>query len=1286
MTAADEELLAPYVPRLLLGWPEATRVRTIEGTMMSVDLSGFTALSERLAATGREGAEELTRLVNQCFEEMIAECASEGGDIITFGGDALLVFYDGDHHLHRACHSAAAMRRVLRRARHTHDGKRLRLSASTGIHTGQHTFHVPAPLTANGFRQLFVTGPGATATVDAESAAAAGQILLSRPTAALVPPTWLGNELAGGVVLRSVGSAARQRPPHSAPSSVVASRPPSQFLPADQREQIVAGAANEHRLVSVAFIRFAGTDALDVDVVNARLQAFTGSVWGVCEQFGVCWLDTDVYHEGGKITLAAGAPISRGADEDRLLRAVRGVIDADPGLSLRAGMNRGYVFAGDVGSATRRTYTTMGDVTNLAARLMAAAAPGQIVAARRLIDWASSNVDYEPLAPFTVKGVAEPVHAGLVGRVHGHRADLDRVDTELCGRVAELQTLLQRADAAAAGHGSVTVITGEPGIGKSRLALEVLRQRPTLSIVFARCQPYDRFTAYSVAQPLLRSVIGIDADAPADSAGAALGEWLRTTMPDRESYAPLIADAVGAEVAATAESDAVAPEFRQARTQQLVIEMLQRCVSSPTALVVDDLNQADDASRAIIDALREASREIPLFVVATSAPDETIDPHPMVVGALSEGDVGRLLDNLLGDRSLPLDAVRHIVARSAGNPLFVGELVRSLLDDPNAPIPDSLESLVSSRVDALDALDRKLLRQASVLGAEVDILLLGRVLGDALIRRQDRWERLGRFLEWAAPGVVRFRYDTYWRVVYGGLSYTARRAAHLRVVEVLEADVAKVGAPADQPDEATVALLAVHADRAADRVRTWRYALLAADAAARRSMFGEAAGMYRLALGAHSATAAGGTATAAGGAARRTDLAEVCERAGEAFAQASDFDEADRCLRIAARGSPEAERKARIARKRGEIAERQGRYDAAHRLYRNASRLLASAAWSDLLHDRAELDAAVSGLAYRQGHYEEAWTASCRGLTTATLIQDWRVASRCALIVNSVVSHVRWRSVQIESPDVLDLLRRSGDRVTEALYLNNQAVDLYYAGDWDHALTAYMESARLCAVVGNVVSEATAMNNVAEILSDQGKFGEAEQMFRRALRLWRSVRYPTGIALIYANLGRLHSRQGRYDEANGEFDEALERFHLLDARAFVDEVMVRRAENAHRWRGLSAGEIVELTAVVDHSSTDENVVGYGMRVLAAAHWEAGRREPAETRINRSVEVLRSAGIPFELAQSLELRAAMRAAGDPAGSAAADGDADEARRLYGRLGVEVSLALPLSRSATAASRG
>jgi class 3 adenylate cyclase len=192
--------LSPYVPRLLAEWDAHTssRVRVVDGSLLSADISGFTALSERLAGIGRAGAEELTDLLNRCFDGMIATATRHGGDVLKFGGDALLILFDGEEHTTRACAAAVAMRAGIAQPLVSPRAGRVKLRMSQGIHSGDFAmFHLRA-----GHRELMVTGPGATKTVECESAANAGEILLSPAAAALVDPAWLGEGRPDGSVLR----------------------------------------------------------------------------------------------------------------------------------------------------------------------------------------------------------------------------------------------------------------------------------------------------------------------------------------------------------------------------------------------------------------------------------------------------------------------------------------------------------------------------------------------------------------------------------------------------------------------------------------------------------------------------------------------------------------------------------------------------------------------------------------------------------------------------------------------------------------------------------------------------------------------------------------------------------------------------------------------------------------------------------------------------------------------------------------------------------------------------
>ena len=608
----------------------------------------------------------------------------------------------------------------------------------------------------------------------------------------------------------------------------------------------------------------------------------------------------------------------------------------------------------------------------------------------------------------------------------------------------------------------------------------------------------------------------------------------------------------------------------------------------------------------------------------------------------------RLLDALIGEKAIGADVVRQVVARSGGNPLFLGELVRTLVETPNAPVPDSLESLVASRVDALDPVDRQLLRQASVLGMEIDIELLGRATSDDLVRRPDRWDRLARFLEWAAPGVVRFRYDTYWRVVYGGLSFAARRAAHTRVIELIEQDITD---QPELPDPQLIGRLAAHSESAGDEARTWRYANAAAEHAAERSLFGTAAQFYESALGARSA-------------ATGDELAEVAELAATTFNMAGSFDAGNRALALALRLRRDASDRARLLRLTGEIAERRGEVAQAASCYKRARAIWSAEEFGAEVVEQARLREAEAGLAYRQARYADAWDLASAALTQSEMVDEPGVAARAGLLLNNLVFHMRLRGHDLRGPDLTALYRRAGDRVGEAHHLNNCAVDLYYEGDWSQSVALYREAAELCVITGDVVYEATAINNIAEILSDQGRFTDAEGMFRHAARAWRSVGFATGVALVEANLGRLATRTGSYALAAELLSSSVARFERVGALTFVRELQLRVIDNDVRaGGGVDRCRLDEFVHLARTTDWDANLVVYVERLLAAVERGEGRDDVARDAIDRAVAAARRAGLQFDLALALCERRG-------------DGDLAEADVIFDRLGVDSELVRPL----------
>src|SRR3954464_1512365 len=377
--------LQPYIPRLTLEWlaTEPNRIRrSVGGPLVFADISGFTALSEKLAKLGQIGAEEMASAITTCFADLLTVAYDEGGGLIKFGGDALLILFDGDDHAVRAVRAAHGMRKRLQTVgKLVTPGGRVNLRMSVGVHTGSFDFF----LVGDSHRELIVTGPGSTRVVEMEGTAVAGEIVLSPATIEHLPGNCIGAAKGDGWLLKSA--------PHGetvSPTWVLPDLDPAVIegsVPVAIRETLLAATGEpEHRQVCVAFLHFDGTDEIlrtqGPQVLAEGLAQLVGETQAAVDEYGICFLASDVDADGGKLIMTAGAPRTGLDVEERMLLALRRIVDAGPAIPFRIGVNKGAVFAGDIGPRYRRTYTVMGDAVNLAPRGMSKARPGQVLGPR----------------------------------------------------------------------------------------------------------------------------------------------------------------------------------------------------------------------------------------------------------------------------------------------------------------------------------------------------------------------------------------------------------------------------------------------------------------------------------------------------------------------------------------------------------------------------------------------------------------------------------------------------------------------------------------------------------------------------------------------------------------------------------------------------------------------------------------------------------------------------------------------------------------------------------------
>jgi class 3 adenylate cyclase len=347
------------VSRLTLDWlasGSSDRLRVVEGTLAFVDISGFTRLTEMLAARGKAGAEELTSLLGSIFAELLGVAYEHHGEVIKWGGDAVLVFFAGTGHARRTVDATSEMQRRMDRigSLRTSAG-RCRVQMSVGAHSGQ--FHFL--LVGSRHHELIITGPAATTTATMEALAEAGEIVVSPACARQLDRDVVGSRKGPGRLVSSPpnwserGSSARNVASPEAPGALFEVGPIS-CLPERLREHLLAGPLeSEHRQVAVAFVEFGGTDDLlasgETGTVAAALGDVVSKVQESCARRGVTFWETDIAIDGGKIMLVAGAPSAAEDDAGRLLSVARDIVDGSGPLRLRAGVNYGRVFFGDFG-------------------------------------------------------------------------------------------------------------------------------------------------------------------------------------------------------------------------------------------------------------------------------------------------------------------------------------------------------------------------------------------------------------------------------------------------------------------------------------------------------------------------------------------------------------------------------------------------------------------------------------------------------------------------------------------------------------------------------------------------------------------------------------------------------------------------------------------------------------------------------------------------------------------------------------------------------------------------
>jgi class 3 adenylate cyclase/tetratricopeptide (TPR) repeat protein len=1219
--ACARSAIGSYLPRLLVNQLlqerlESPWLRWTEGSLLFADLSGSTALAERLSTLGREGTEMVTAFLNQIFATLIEVIQDYGGDLVAFGGDALLVFFGDDRHPRTAARAALALQEAMHGYVQDVPGiGSFPMHLHVGVESGRVAF---VSAGSDSELQYGVLGATVNGVAAAEGHARPNEVVVGPGAWATLAEFAAGEEVSPGFYrISTMRAPARPHPP--LPDEAVVTEAPELAIPQlldeldrlspyipqallrrilaePQRPQIEA----DLRPVTVLFAQVTGlealAEALPHEAAARAVQAYVGPMQAAIEQFGGVVNKLDVADEGIKLVAIFGAPA---AYEDHAERAARAALqmqsrlgevnaqlrswglgvgssDSDDSshppspiphpLYQRIGLNLGTAFAGNVGSAARKEYTVMGDAVNVAARVMSKAAWGEIWCSEAATQAITGRMACEDRGFLALKGKALPLQ---LFRLSGERdqpaADPNADEGPLIGRDDDLAWLRQQLAAALGGAGHAVRITGEAGVGKSRLTAELLAEATArgMRVIPAACFSYTAGIPYAAWAEWLKSLCGIvagDDDAPrARKISARLAE-LGAGM---EEWLPLLGDLARLDVPENRLTRGLDPQLRQTRRFELLEQLLLRAAQDgPVLALFEDLHWADPISLDLWRRVAGALEGRPVLLLGVHRPThefaaEGDGAQVLELKELSADQSGDLIAALAGDVQLPEPLVRKLVERAAGNPLFLAELLRAVtqrlatvdwglgsgsrlpVPHPQSPIagliedlPDSLNGLLLSRIDRLDENSRSVLRVASVIGQRIPFGVLHAIQSidqQMLLRQLARLESEDMtVLERTEPPerVHTFRHALIQEVAYQSMLYARRRELHGRIGDYLERR--HVG---DLDDY--YGLLAHHYRHSDQRDKAIAYLLKAGHAA--RAVFAneEALQYYGWALDALAGDESDPRAWETRDA--RGDVYATVGRYEEALAQHTAIIAAPRVTADIAR---------RAHRKRGNVLEKQGQYAAALEELDRAMAIARSgvAGISPLAISLISADLGL--VRQRRGEYDLAIAACEEGLAAIrndpNSFDDEMIEARLHSTLGAIYGmRGDYAGAREHFEHSLDLRAAVDDLPGMVVSNNNLGYLWQLQSEYERAIEHYRVAEELAKKINLRYALVHASGNAAYALISLGAYAEAEARCTEALALAREMNAQHDTAQIYNTLGIVFFHKGEYQRAAESFGDAL---------------------------------------------------------------------------------------------------------------------------------------------------
>lgn len=801
-------------------------------TLLFADISGFTAMSEKLSRLGKEGAEEVNKIINSFFAPLIKMVYKWKGDIYRFGGDAFLAFFPEisaqESSSKRALNAGIEILKFVKNQEIT---KTKIGSFKIRIHIGlkkgrvyfqdlKNNFFLGGSLVNNLMKMIDLAGPGEIVV--------SSDVKKDLREANFKPKREVWKYLSMKIK------------PVEPPTDIIQFSPrvpkvkytllkeyiPDWLLKRIELKPHFDHKDGEHRKVAVIFLHFAG---IPYDTNPKRATEILTKLYRIVSQTvdkydG--WINAiDVYKDSERFLIIFGFPRNYEDNEKRAVLFTYEILNHPElkGLNLRAGINSGSVFAAPVGSELRREYATLGDAVNLAARLGAKAQNQTIVLSEPIFNKTFGLFDYEFLGEQEFKGKKKKIKTyKLTRKKQIEKQILTKWLSEsekIVDRETEIKKMQHLIALCSNGKGQILGISGEPGVGKSRLVQELIQlsEKTGYHIFKGDCISYGSAFSYHPWVEILEQFFGILSSDSLKVRTEKIKEKCISVDEKLAEWLPVIGEVMGVPFPETRFIKYLDAKIKKQRFFDIVFDFLKfTSQNKPVNVIIEDLHWADSATLELINYIGRNIEDKQIFLTLVYRPlkkkEEFMEKDwatEMNLKEFTEKESVELIKNLLNIKDVPDELKKIIIEKSQGNPFYIEELIKSLIeqgyvieekgtwkfkgDIKKIQLPDTMEAVILSRIDRCNLQDRDVLQTAAVLGREFDEFLLKQVVfaPRTLQKSLHNLERLDLIKQKDGKGERQyfFKHILTQEVAYGTLSFTRKQELHCAIGTFIETEL-----------------------------------------------------------------------------------------------------------------------------------------------------------------------------------------------------------------------------------------------------------------------------------------------------------------------------------------------------------------------------------------------------------------------------------------------------------------------------------------------------------------